>query len=417
MKSHRVLLLSAHIGCKPNSIISSRLYNYLTINKHKVVMDIADADYVIVNTCGFEILREQISIKLLSRPQYAETKLNVISVGCLNKINRDLVSKVSNVIMVDSLEELDKFFYRNKKFEECKKQSLDDQDLIHLNTAGAGDEEAASDEFGYFLKTMKLFLKMLEKVGLTSVSLEKVINEFFSINKFYLEISSGCLGNCSYCIIKKARGSLVSRTIDEIIDDLKNGYDEKSGKIIHLVADDCGCYGLDIKSNLYSLISEIQHQFPGASIDICYLSPKWILNNEEQYLDIFRKCNINNANITIQSGSEEILKLMNRGIDIKKLFSFIAKVREISPHTAIWSHFLVGFPGEGVTDFIKSVAALRYFDFAYAYSYSDREGTPSSNFPDKNSEFQKLVKYYIMGAAIVFKILIKSFRISLKKNT
>ena len=102
MKSHRVLLLSAHIGCKPNSIVSSRLYNYLTINKHQVVMDIADADYVIVNTCGFEISREQISVKLLSQPQYAENKLKVISVGCLNKINRDLVSKVSNVIIVDS---------------------------------------------------------------------------------------------------------------------------------------------------------------------------------------------------------------------------------------------------------------------------------------------------------------------------
>ena len=133
MNKYKILLASAEILCKPNSILSSQIYNYLVSNNHQIVTDISDADYIIVNSCGFNSFREEYSVYLINKFLNVEDGPRVIVVGCLIKINRDAISKFKNIIVVENLEELDRIFLNSNPYDK-KDASLNGKNFKYLNS-------------------------------------------------------------------------------------------------------------------------------------------------------------------------------------------------------------------------------------------------------------------------------------------
>ena len=382
MKTYTITLDSAEITCKPNSILSSRISAYLLANGHIIDRDPRKADYIIINTCGFDQTRENLSHSLFKKYFSAKDKrTRIISVGCLNRINRSAVkNNFGETIFIDDLNRLDEIFSRRIKFSDFKQAGLDPRVLKNLALNAAKGFDLTEK---IYLGTAKLFYRFLRPAAGRNLRLEQVLAEAERSSKFYVEISQGCTNNCSYCIIKKARGGLKSRPTEDILNDIGKLYCED--KTLCLVADDCGSYGRDIGTDIFCLLDEINSIHPGLKIDICYLYPFWLEKYETKYLELFRKLPINSVNISLQSGSDRILSLMDRNYSAQKTLKIISNLRRVSPQTLIWTHILIGFPQETERDFQKTLAAIAAFDFSSKFVYSDRNGTKSAAMPGKIS--------------------------------
>lgn len=223
--------------------------------------------------------------------------------------------------------------------------------------------------------------------------------------KILVQISQGCLGNCSYCVIKKAKGNLQSRSIDAIIMDIERMYDPS--KTLYLVADDCSCYGLDSGTNLFQLLKIIREKFPVLPIQMNYISPNFLTKFYNEYRKLFQEFSIPFITIPIQSGSNKIIKNMNRHYDTRQIVEIIKELKQISPRTYFEGHFIIGYPGETFVDYLKSLFTTQYFDCPVALIYSDAKGTKSAILPQKKLQITKQMRYLLMIFFINFIVLYK----------
>ena len=173
-------------------------------------------------------------------------------------------------------------------------------------------------------------------------------------------ICSGCLGEpCSYCIVKKARGHLVSYPKDEIIKQIKSALDD-GVKEIWLSAQDTGCYGKDTNTNLIELLNEII-QIPGDyKIRLGMLNPNHALEFLDELIEIYKSDKMFKfLHVPVQSGSGKILKSMKRKYTEEQFKTIINKFREKIPEITIATDIICGFPGEDENDFSKSLDLIK----------------------------------------------------------
>lgn len=409
MQTYKVFLDSSNINCKPSSIISSKVYNYLQRNNHSIVNEPHRADYIIINTCGFSETFEDVSKALFQK--YAESTVNhtkIISIGCLNMINENLRKDYSNIIFMKSLSELDKRFFLTVRFEDIQEAHLR-QNVIDYLSRNTKRGFVLADRVTY--KIMSFIYSLVKPIIKGTSKLQLALEEVNNENKFYVEISRGCKFNCKYCVIKKARGKIKSRGTEQILMDIDKVFEPN--KNLCLIADDCGSYGIDINTNLLDLIYAINKKYPDTGIDLCYVNPFWIQKFESEFVTLFRKAKINSINIPMQSGSDKITKLMNRKYDVIKVLRIIEKIRHVSPQTLFWTHIIVGFPGEDHDDVRDTASMMEYFDFSYKFIYSDREGALSTKLANKISERVKRRRALYLRI-VGFKLTIKKIFLYLR---
>lgn len=397
----RVFIDSSFSNCQSNLIGCSMLYRYIIENGHEITYENYDADYIIINSCGYTKETQEISIKLFDK-YYSEKKKNaiVIMVGCLTKIDKERLNcldlfKISN----DESYKLDDFFYKKVKFDNIKPYcNKEKKNKINVKK-----------EFQLFWENIpfllaKAFFLFSKKIR---INFKQMSNNINLINRSYVEIARGCISDCSYCIIKKAKGDIKSRRLNDILSDIEVLYD--SSKNIALVADDCGSYGLDINSNLIDLIYKINKKFPNLSFDINYINPFWLEKYSKEYIKLFRDIKINGVTIPIQSGSNKIIKSMNRKYEISKVIKIVDEIKKVSPKTLLSSQFIVGYPGEITSDFIRTLFVAKHFDYPVPFMYSDMVGTKSESLTDKKSKILISLRWFIFILYINFTILIRLF--------
>lgn len=175
-----------------------------------------------------------------------------------------------------------------------------------------------------------------------------------------IPICEGCLGDpCSYCIVKKARGELVSYPKEEIINQIKEAVKDKIPEI-WLTAQDTGCYGKDINSNLIELLIDII-QMPGDfKIRLGMINPNHVLEFTDELIEIFKSKKIFKfLHIPVQSGNNDILKAMKRKYTVEEFKEIIQKFKSAIPEITIATDVIVGFPGETEEQFFDSVHLIR----------------------------------------------------------
>lgn len=400
-----IFIDSANWYCQSNLIASSSLYQYLVKNDHKITQNPSEADYIIINSCGVFKDTENASLDLYKKYYSLKRKdAKIIMFGCLVKINLNLFTPLDIItISFGDNKKLDGIFYNHIKFEDVP--SYCNEDIMKILTAG---EEIYKFRSTKLFRPPKLLLKLSKKFR---SNYKWVISHFLYKNKQSVEIverGTGCTGNCSYCVIKKAKSKIRSRKINDILEDIEKAYNEKTETLV-LVADDCGGYGIDTKSNLPRLIYEINKVFPKLSIEIFYLNPLWIVKQREEYLDVFKNVKIDFAMITVESGSNKVIKNMNRTYNIKEVIKVLKEIKKASPHTFLATNFVVGFPGESTIDFLKTVLATSHFDLPFPYPYQEREGADSVNLPNKKPQNIILLRQFIIMLFCRFSIILKVF--------
>ena len=343
----KIFYCSSIRKCELNSYLGNLICNFLKRNGFVLVPKSSEADVIIIGTCGFDQTREDEAIFLINRyiDNYLDKK-QIIICGCLPKINPSLnqPKDILKKLILIGPKELDRF---NKVFH--PQVPIEDIAASHIDKK---------------LIVKKYFQKMEYKI-------------------YSILICQGCVNNCAYCAIKKAKGDITSKPMNKVIEEFKRGL--KLGfKHFILLGDDCGSYGLDIGTDLAELLNEIDKIKGNYRIDIHYFEPSRLeVLFPKINKTVFKR--IYAIRIPIQSISQRIIKLMNRKYDVKKVFKIIKEIKKISPSIILRTHFIYCYPTETREEFIENInyPNLRYFDQIHYYRYSARKGTPAAKLKGK----------------------------------
>ena len=201
----------------------------------------------------------------------------------------------------------------------------------------------------------------------------------------WIQIMRGCNNYCSYCVVPYTRGPEQSRGVSEILSEVedlaKNKYKE-----IYLLGQNVNSYGNDLTHSVtFSKLLELLNNINGIErIRFTTSHPK---DFSFDLIETIEKCNkiCNHIHLPIQSGSSEILKIMNRKYDIDYYKNIINDIRNNIENIAITTDAMVGFPGETEEDFMDTLDAFKEieFDEAYTFIYSNRENAVASLLPDQ----------------------------------
>ncbi|MGP8216817.1 MAG: 30S ribosomal protein S12 methylthiotransferase RimO [Bacteroidia bacterium] len=351
LKKHKVNVVT--LGCSKNLVDSEALMAQLKANNYDVKHESGDAPIVVINTCGFIDNAKQESIDTILR--YVDAKQagqieKVYVTGCLSQRYRPELER--------EIPQVDGYFGTN--------------DLPRL------------------LKTLKADYKH-ELVG------ERLLT---TPNHYaYLKISEGCDRKCSFCAIPLMRGKHVSVPMDALVTQAK-GLARQGVKEIMLIAQDLTYYGLDIygKRNVAELIGKLAAVEGIEWIKLHYAFPSGFP------MDIIDAINnnptvCNYLDMPLQHVSDNILKLMRRGITKEKSTRLVETIREKIPGIAMRTTFLVGYPGETEDDFnqLADWVEEMKFDRLGVFTYSHEENTHAhkskDNVPEeiKKQRAQKLM--------------------------
>lgn len=351
----KVALVS--LGCPKNLLDSEVMLGKLFEEGYELTVDPVDAEYLIVNTCGFIQDAKEESIEHILemaeiKAKYAGKKL-VVS-GCLaQRYGNELLQEMPEIdVLVGT-----------GHFQQMPEV------LVQL--------ESPAPKRDYLSDNVYLYQE-------TDTRIQTTLS-----HTAYLKIAEGCNHKCTFCIIPKMRGVLKSRTVDSIV--AEAGQLGAAGvREAILIAQDSTEYGTDIglRNGLATLLANVHDQVSALDwLRVLYLYPSMV---RPSLLDVYaqhdRICKY--FDMPMQHVSDRLLRSMKRGYTQKTLFRLLDGIRERMPDAAIRTTFIVGFPGETPAD----VDALLNFleraqlDRVGVFTYSLEEGTPSYDLPDKVPE-------------------------------
>lgn len=334
------------LGCSKNTVDSQVMMGILNDKGHEITENLADADFIVINTCSFINDAKEESINTILdiaeiKDEYKNKK--IIVTGCL--------AQRYHKILLEEMPEID-------------------------GILGTGN----IDEIVEMIDQLNRETHLIKIDGIHNAYYEGTDRSKFNEGHIaYVKIAEGCDNRCSYCIIPKLRGNFRSRKIEDIVAEVtklgKNG-----AKEIVLIAQDTSKYGIDIYGE-YSLNKLLDALNKVETIDwirILYIYPETftpaliqsIKNNEKvvKYVDI-----------PIQHINNQILKRMNRKTSKEDIIQLITSLRKEIPGIIIRTTLIVGFPGETEEHFqelVDFITAYK-FDRLGAFAYSHEEDTPS----------------------------------------
>jgi threonylcarbamoyladenosine tRNA methylthiotransferase CDKAL1 len=229
----------------------------------------------------------------------------------------------------------------------------------------------------------ELDVHFTHRISIVNISVDRLSSALYSpgqgltYDDYFLMIGQGCVNNCSYCNIKRAKGPLSSVPIEVIVQNLKKGLSE-GVKLFTLLADDCASYGRDRGTDLVDLLELLFSVSDGFGFKLGYLYPQFLLTHFDGLKRIFETGRIPYVNVPVQSGSPRILKTMNRVYDPSAVVDAVSRLKALSPKTTFCTHIMINFPGETHEDFIMSLMVANGFDEVLFLNYSDNEGTEAS---------------------------------------
>ena len=192
-----------------------------------------------------------------------------------------------------------------------------------------------------------------------------------------LPIAQGCLGNCTYCITKIARGSLLSYDSASLVDKFDSFVDEGVKEIL-ITAQDTACYGRDIGTSLPELLKAMLEKEGDYRLRIGMMNPNALEPIVYELTDVMKDPRVYKfLHIPIQSGSDSVLNTMNRRTTVKRFTDLVSVLRERIPGISLATDIICGFPGETDEDHADTIDLIRSLklDTVNITRFSPRQGT------------------------------------------
>ena len=354
--NHKKIFIKSY-GCQMNVYDSNRIKDLFEPKGYSQTSKVEDADLVVLNTCH---IREKAAEKVYSdigriEKVFSKNKkqdYKLVVAGCVAQAEgieiKNRAPRVDYVVGPQSYQNLPEMINKNKEF--------------------------ISDDFLQNEKFKSLIFKS-----------SNIVSEFISIQE-------GCDKFCSFCVVPYTRGSEFSRSVKEIKDEIKQYIDNGIQEVILL--------GQNV--NAY------HGQNNNKDVDLAYLLEsisefeqikriRYMTSHPNDMSDSLINSHVSNEklmpfiHLPIQSGSDNILKKMNRRHTRNKYLEIVNKLKSKRPDIAMSSDFIVGFPGETDDDFDLTMNLIKEVEFSIAYSFmfSPRPGTPAYKLEDINKNIKK----------------------------
>jgi len=356
-------------GCQMNIHESEKLAGILEELGYKKTENKLEADVIVFNTCCIR--------------QGAEDRAfgNIGALKPIKKQRRDLIIAVCGC-MTQQLDRAEKL-----------KTTYPFVDILF----GTHNLYKFKDFLLKKLETKKRVIEISKDDKLMPEQTNMVRDDKFNA---YVNIIYGCNNYCSYCIVPYVRGRERSRNFNEIIEEVKSlvnlGY-----KCITLLGQNVNSYGNDIEDenvNFNNLLKTLA-LLPG-DFEIKFMTshPKDLSKEVVDTISSYNKLS-KEIHLPVQSGSDKILKLMNRKYTISHYLDIVNYIKQKIPNVRLTTDIIVGFPGETEEDFMQTYNLIKTveYDGIFAYMYSVRTGTKAETMPDhlplevKNERVNKIL--------------------------
>jgi MiaB/RimO family radical SAM methylthiotransferase len=348
----------------------SKFQEYFKINGYEIVTGPEKADYILISTCAFKKEEEEYSLERIQALSRHNAKLVVY--GCLPEIAPTRFNALPPVDWVSpkNIEEFDAYFKSIK----IRISELRDCNLIPANITYTPMSNAVVK----FVNDFQISREFLSRS--VSYVKNKIVGSVLSEQKYYLVISKGCLGKCSYCAIKRAVGPLRSKPVDVILEEYNRGEDAGYRNFI-ILGDDVGAYGVDFNSDFPCILSTLLAKAaPQASFHVEEIHPKWMVLYRDRLLKLIATGKIKSILCPVQSGNNRILKLMNREHAAEAISEVLMAIRAVHPGISITTQIIAGFPSETEDEFDDTLRFLseNRFDTVTVFPYDEKENIPSA---------------------------------------
>ena len=335
------------LGCKVNSYESNFMKEALVKNGFSFCSENDKCDILILNTCTVTDTSDKKSLKEVRRLKRENPHAILVVCGCSVQNDKNKYDNLDIDVLMGNINKSNIVSIINEYLD--KKTPLE-----------------------YVAKTRDLNFENMEI-------------DSFDHTRAYIKIEDGCDNFCSYCVIPFVRGKTRSKNFDLAIKETKTLV-ENNFKEIVLTGIDTGAY-FDNGKDLTDLIKEMSKieglkRIRQSSIEITQINDKFI----EELKNNPKICN--HIHIPLQSGSDEILRLMNRKYDLNYFFEKIEKIRSVRPDISITTDVIVGFPNETDELFLETLETCKKINFSkiHVFPYSERKGTKASLMSGKVSE-------------------------------
>jgi ribosomal protein S12 methylthiotransferase len=344
------------LGCPKNLVDSEVMMGQLQQSGYQITANAEEADTVVVNTCGFIDSAKKESIEAILEAAQLKTNgkaTRLIVAGCLVERYRDELKA--------EMPEVDAFIGTsqiNEILTVCDPKT----NMRSLPVLPLGNQSATY-----------LYDESTPRVLATPS------------HYAFIKIAEGCDRPCAFCFIPQMRGHFRSRRFGSIVAEAQQLAEEGVKELI-LVAQDSSRYGedLDKQDALAHLLRELSHTDGIEWVRVMYTYPTHI---SDGFLDVLAEepKAVKYLDMPLQHASQNVLKLMKRGGNRASLERLIERVRARVPGIGVRTTFITGFPGESEEDFQDLVEFVKNveFDRVGVFTYSDEEGTPAFELPNK----------------------------------
>ena len=341
------------LGCRVNQYESDAVEAELESLGFSIVPFSEASDVYIINTCAVTAESERKSRQIIRRARAVNPDAFVLVMGCFSQIKAEAVKKIPGVDYVcGNRNKLSVAEIAMKLLREGRKTGAVSELL---------DVEAAP------LETMNIFHAYRDRS--------------------YIKIEDGCDNHCTYCIIKKARGNVVSRPPEEVLREVEVIAKDGCHEVV-LTGIEAASYGRDIGGYPLSRLMKEATKIEGiervraGSLEPSVMKPAFCdeLASEKKIMPSFH--------LSLQSGSNAVLAAMKRKYNREQVLSHVEYMKSVIPNVTFTCDIIVGFPGETEEDFMDTMDIAEKIDFLHMhiFPFSPREGTPAATMKNQVPE-------------------------------
>lgn len=351
-----------NLGCKVNSYETDAMQELLENAGYSIVPFSEEADVYVINTCSVTAMADKKSRQMIHRAKQKNPDAIVVATGCY-------IQTSTEAALADL--SIDIILGNNKKGElinEIKKYETENQrvaDYIDIN-----------DGF----------------VDYETLHISKTAEH----TRAFIKVQDGCNQFCSYCLIPYARGRVRSRDIEDVIEEVKALADASYQEVV-LTGIHLSSYGVKGEYELIDLIERVAEVEGIKRIRLGSLEPQVVTEEfAERISKIDKMCP--HFHLSLQSGSDTVLKRMNRKYTASEYKEGCARLRKVFPHVAITTDVIVGFPGETDEEFNETVAFLKDINFyeMHIFKFSRRKGTRAYDMENQVAEEVKTARSNVL---------------------
>ena len=339
-----------NLGCKVNSYESNIMKENLEANGY-VQGNEDDSDIYIINTCTVTNTSDNKSLKIIRRVLRNHPNSITIACGCMTQVNSVYLKDLDVKVIIGNI-----------------------------------GKSKIVDYINEYIKTKK---QIIDITDFKDNKFEDMCLNNFDKTRSFVKIEDGCENFCSYCIIPYARGKVRSKDPELVISEVKNLIKEGHKEVV-LTGIHTGHYGADINYDFATLLNRLV-KIKG--LERLRISSIEITEITDEVLDVLKNNSnlVSHLHIPLQSGSNTILKLMNRKYDKEYFIDKINKIRSIRSDISITTDVIVGFPSETDELFNETIDTIKKINFSkiHVFPFSLRKNTKAESIPNHVDDVTK----------------------------